>query len=56
MGNKHDFARDWSRNWFAGIGYKEMNSTRFERFCWFWSAEYSAVQKALEAAVTTTHR
>jgi len=56
MGNKHDFARDWSRNWFAGIGHKEMNPTRFERFCWFWSAEYSAVQKALEAAVTTTHR
>jgi len=56
MGNKHDFARDWSRNWFAGIGHKEMNPTRLERFCWFWSGEYSAVQKALEAAVTTSHR
>jgi len=56
MGNKHDFARDWSRNWFAGIGHKEMNPTRLERFCWFWSGEYSAVQKVLEAAVPTSHR
>ena len=53
MGNRYDFARDWSRNWFAGIGHNEMNPVRLEHFSWFWSDEYSAVQKALEAAVTT---
>ena len=56
MGNKFDFARDWSRNWFAGIGHKEMNPVRLEHFSWFWSDEYTAVQKALEAAVTTSRR
>ena len=53
MGNRYDFARDWSRNWFAGIGHNEMNPVRLEDFSWFWSDEYGAVQKALEAAVTT---
>jgi hypothetical protein len=56
IGNKYDFARDWSRNWFAGIGHKEMNPARLQHFSWFWSDEYSAVQKALEATVVTGRR
>ena len=32
MGNKFDIARDWSRNWFAGIGHDEMNPARLEHF------------------------
>jgi hypothetical protein len=51
--NKWDFALDWSRNWFAGIDHNEMNPARLERFFQFWSREYSAVQQALDAAVTT---
>jgi len=51
IGNKFDIARDWSRNWFAGIGHNEMNPARLEHFSWFWSDEYTAAQKALEAAV-----
>jgi len=51
MGNKFDIARDWSRNWFAGIGHDEMNPARLEHFSWFWSDEYTAAQKAREAAV-----
>ena len=53
MGNKYDFARDWSRNWFAGIGHKEMNPARLEHFSWFWSDEYGTVQKDLEAMIVT---
>jgi hypothetical protein len=51
IGNKFDIARDWCRNWFAGIGHNEMNPAKLEHFSWFWSDEYSAVQKVLEAAV-----
>ena len=53
MGNKFDIARDWSRNWFAGIGHSELNPARLERFSEFWSREYTAVQQALDATVTT---
>jgi hypothetical protein len=56
IGNKFDIARDWSRNWFAGIGHNEMNPARLEHFSWFWSDEYTAAQKALEAAVITNRR
>ena len=56
MGNKFDIVREWSRNWFAGIGHDEMNPARLEHFSWFWSDEYSAVQKALEATIVTSHR
>jgi len=56
MGNKFDIARDWSRNWFAGIGHDEINPARLEHFSWFWSDEYSAVQKALEATIVTSRR
>ena len=56
IGNKFDIARDWSRNWFAGIGHDEMNPARLEHFSWFWSDEYTAAQKALEAAVITNRR
>jgi len=56
MGNKFDIARDWSRNWFAGIGHDEMNPARLEHFSWFWSDEYSAVQKALEATIVRSRR
>jgi len=45
MGNKFDIARDWSRNWFAGIGHDEMNPARLEHFSWFWSDEYSVFKK-----------
>ena len=51
--NKWDFAVDWSRNWFAGIGHSELNPARLERFSEFWSREYTAVQQALDATVTT---
>ena len=51
--NKWDFAVDWSRNWFAGIGHNELNPARLERFSEFWSREYTAVQQALDATVTT---
>ena len=51
--NKRDFAVDWSRNWFAGIGHSELNPARLERFSEFWSREYTAVQQALDATVTT---
>ena len=52
--NKWDFAVDWSRNWFAGIGHNELNPARLERFSEFWSREYTAVQQALDATVTTS--
>ena len=51
--NKWDFAVDWSRSWFAGIGHNELNPARLERFSEFWSREYTAVQQALDATVTT---
>jgi hypothetical protein len=54
--NKWDFAVDWSRNWFAGIDHNDMNPARLERFFQFWSREYTAVQQALDAAVTAGHR
>src|SRR3974377_2340571 len=54
LGNGHDFALSWSRNWFAGIGHNEMNPARLERLSRFWSHEYSAVQKVLKAAVRTS--
>jgi hypothetical protein len=53
MGNKYDLARDWSRNWFAAIGHNEMNPVRLEKFSWFWSSDYIAVQKVLQAAIAT---
>ena len=48
MGNKSDFARDWSRNWFASIGHNELDPARLEQLSLFWSDEYTAVQKMLE--------
>jgi hypothetical protein len=51
MGNKYDFARDWSRNWFASIGHDELNPARLEQFSLFWSDEYIAVLKTLEEMV-----
>ena len=54
LGNGHDFALSWSRNWFAGIGHNEMYPARLERLSRFWSYEYSAVQKVLKAAVRTS--
>ena len=48
MGNKSDFARDWSRNWFASIGHNELDPARLEQFSLFWSIQYTAVQKTLE--------
>ena len=51
MGNKYDFARDWSRNWFASIGHDELNPARLEHFSLFWSDEYTAVLKTLEEMV-----
>jgi hypothetical protein len=48
MGNKYDFARDWSRNWFASIGHDELNPARLEHFSLFWSDKYIAVLKTLE--------
>ena len=56
MVNKWDFAVDWSRNWFAGIGHNEMSLARLEWFSRFWAREYSDVQKVLEAAVTTSRK
>ena len=56
MGNKFDIARDWSRNWFAGIGHNEMNPARLEVFSRFWSNQYTAVQNALEAAVKLSRK
>ena len=53
MGNKFDIARDWSRNWFAGIGHNEINPATLAWFSEFWSREYTAVQRALDATVTT---
>ena len=50
---KWGFTVDWSRNWFAGIGHNELNPARLERFSEFWSREYTAVQQALDATVTT---
>jgi hypothetical protein len=51
MGNKYDFTRDWSRNWFASIGHNELNPSRLEQFSLFWSDQYTAVQKTLEEMV-----
>src|SRR3974390_1396286 len=56
MVNKWDFAVDWSRNWFAGIGHNEMSLARLEWFSRFWAREYSDVQKVLEAAVTRSRK
>ena len=56
MGNRYDFAVSWSRNWFAGIGHNEMNPATLALFSSFWSREYTAVQKDLEAAVKTGRR
>jgi hypothetical protein len=50
-GNKYDFARAWSRDWFSSIGHHELNPTRLEQFFLFWSDEYTAVQKTLEEIV-----
>jgi hypothetical protein len=54
MGNRYDFALSWSRNWFAGIGHNEMNPATLALFSSFWSSEYTAVQKGLEAAAKTS--
>jgi hypothetical protein len=51
MGNKYDFARAWSRYWFANIGHNELNPARLEQFSLLWSDEYAAVQKNLEEMV-----
>jgi hypothetical protein len=51
--NKWDFAVDWSRSWFAGIGHNEINPATLASFSEFWSREYTAVQQALDATVTT---
>ena len=51
--NKWDFTVDWSRNWFAGIGHNEINPATLAWFSEFWSHEYTAVQQALDATVTT---
>ena len=56
MGNRYDFALSWSRNWFAGIGHNEMNPATLALFSSFWSREYTAVQKDLEAAIKTGRR
>lgn len=48
MGNRFDLAREWSRNWFADIGYQEMNPEILARFSIFWFDDYTAVQKVLE--------
>jgi hypothetical protein len=50
-GNKYDFARAWSRDWFSSIGHHELNPARLEQFFLFWSDEYTAVQKTLEEIV-----
>ena len=49
MGNKFDLARDWSRNWFADIGYNEINPEILSHFSLYWFDEYAAARKALEA-------
>ena len=54
--NKWGFTVDWSRNWFAGIGHNEINPATLASFSEFWSREYSAVQQALDATVTTGRR
>jgi len=51
--NKRGFTVDWSRNWFAGIGHNEINPATLAWFSEFWSHEYTAVQQALDATVTT---
>ena len=51
--NKRGFTVDWSRNWLAGIGHNEINSATLAWFSEFWSHEYTAVQQALDATVTT---
>jgi len=56
MGNRYESAREWSRNWFAGIGHNEMNPVRLEVFSRFWSNQYTAVQNALEAAVKLSRK
>jgi hypothetical protein len=56
IGNRYDFALSWSRNWFAGIGHNEINPATLARFSSFWSSEYTAVQKVLDAAVKTSRR
>lgn len=48
MGNIYDFARDWSRKWFADIGFDEMNPEILSQFSLFWVNEYTTIQKALE--------
>jgi hypothetical protein len=53
-GNRYDLARGWSRDWFADIGYNEMNPEILEQFSSFWFDEYISVQKRLEAAVMGT--
>jgi len=56
MGNRYEIAREWSRNWFAGIGHNEMNPMTLAMFFSFWSSEYTAVQNNLEAAAKTNRR
>ena len=51
--NKWGFTVDWSRNWFADIGHNEINPATLASFSEFWSREYTAVQQALDATVTT---
>ena len=51
--NNRGFTVDWSRNWFAGIGHNEINPVTLASFSEFWSREYTAVQQALDATVTT---
>jgi hypothetical protein len=54
-GNRYDLARDWSHDWFADIGYNEMNPAILQQFSSFWFNEYISVQKILEAAVMETY-
>jgi hypothetical protein len=51
MGNRYEIAREWSRTWFAGIGQNEMNPMTLAMFFSFWSSEYAAVQKRLDAVI-----
>ena len=51
--NRYESAREWSRNWFAGIGHNEINPATLAWFSEFWSHEYTAVQQVLDATVTT---
>lgn len=48
MGNIYNVARDWSRKWFADIGFHEMNPEILTGFALLWRNEYITIQKTLE--------